>query len=37
MKNNRSAIQKRQTQLLHYLGEEKNADVAILSELLKVR
>ena len=36
MKNNRSAIQKRQTQLLHYLGEEKNADVAILSELLKV-
>ena len=36
MKNNRSTIQKRQTRLLNYLGEKKDADVAILSDLLQV-
>lgn len=36
MKNNRSTIQKRQTQLLHYLGEKQDMDVAQLAELLNV-
>ena len=36
MKNSKSVIQKRQTQLLRYLSEKKDADVAQLAELLAV-
>lgn len=36
MKNNRSVIQKRQTQLLRYLGEKQDVSVTQLAELLNV-